>query len=246
VANDEAKSPWIGFWQVVDDDADDDDIVPYPPLHTTLSLGRSGFSLYTQSHFIEIRAGASRRPPVDWPATEAEERAWFETSYVSYGVCAWSETNDAWAVAQRPAATAGGGAALETERHASFDDDHAAVGTERWRRLSGIGTSPLSGAWEQAGPDERWTYLISAGHYAVVRDVLKLEHDDISRVRANAGARVERARSFDHWPFITTHGVGFIDARKHETFRVAAFEHDAFAAGFATDGSDAVKWQRLE
>ena len=52
-------SPWVGFWQVVYDDRDDE-IVPYPPLHTTMSLRRSGFSAYTDTHFIEVRTAAER------------------------------------------------------------------------------------------------------------------------------------------------------------------------------------------
>jgi hypothetical protein len=241
----EETSPWIGFWQVVYEDADDE-IVPYPPLRTTVSLRRSGFSLYTQSNYIEMRAAANRRPPAGWPATPAEKRGWFETSHVSYGACTWTEAHDGWTVAHRPAAAAGGEAAPENERRATLESHRATVGGERWRRLSGPGASPLVGGWEQTGPTERWMYLTCAGHYAVVREVLNLEHDDIGRIGANAGARVESARSFDHWPFITSGGVGSMDARKHETFRVTAVDPDRFTAGFAPDGSDAVGWQRID
>ena len=45
----------------------DDEIVPYPALYTTMSLRRSGFSAYTETHFIEIRTAANRRPPAGWP-----------------------------------------------------------------------------------------------------------------------------------------------------------------------------------
>jgi hypothetical protein len=240
-------SPWIGFWQVVYDEADDD-IIPFPALYTTVSLRRSGFSVYTATRYIEIRAAANRRPPAGWPATDRETREWYDTCSVSSGSCSWTESSGGWTVEHRADGASGGLAQLPTVRHAEVSGDEATVGDERWRRLSGDGSSPLAGAWEQAAPDERWTYLVTAGHFAVVRLALDGDEDgdSIDRVSANAGARVESARSFDHWPFITTHGVGSMDARKHETFRLTEVAHDAFSAGFASDGSDAVQWQRIE
>ena len=89
-------------------------------------------------------------------------------------------------------------------------------------------------------------YLATAGHYAVARVFLDRDDSDTDRIHANAGARVEAARSFDNWPFITTHGVGSIDARKHETFRLTVVSQNSFSAGFAADGSDATPWDRIE
>jgi len=238
-------SPWVGFWQVMYDDSDDE-IVPYPALYTTMSLRRSGFSAYTEAHFIELRAAANRRPAVGWPPTDDERQAWHDTISVSTGTCAWRQSPGGWRVEHRPDDTGGGMHPLPTVRPATLEGDIATVGGERWRRLSGGGSSPLAGAWRQDQSGERWTYLVTAGHYAVVRSALDRGPSDKDRVGANAGARVEAGRSFDHWPFITTNGVGSMDGRKHETFRVTHVESESFSAGFASDGSDAVPWRRLE
>lgn len=244
-SGDAARYPWMGFWQVVYTESEDE-IVPYAPLHTTLSLRRSGFSLYTRSRFVQFRAAANRRPAAAWPATEAERRSWFDTCHVSFGACTWTHADGGWNVSHEPVAAAGGEPAPGTERRAVLEGDKATVGDEPWRRLSGAGASPLAGAWEQTGPSERWTYLISAGHYAVVRQRLDADEGELGSVSGNAGARVESARSFDHWPFIATGGIGSIDARKHETFRLTTVELGTFSAGFASDGSDASPWQRIE
>jgi hypothetical protein len=129
---------------------------------------------------------------------------------------------------------------------------------EIWRRLSGAGSSPLSGAWESAGPGERWLYLSSAGHFAVARESLdrplpahdgRLSDNEVAGLvqgfGANAGARIETRVSFDHWPMVATTNPGAMDCRKHETFRLHRVEGDRFEAGFAPDGSDSVEWRRL-
>ena len=77
--------PWEGFWQVVYDD-DDEEIISYPALFTTMSLRRSGFSVYTGKYFVEIRTAAGRRPPAGWPPTEAETIASFQTATALPGI----------------------------------------------------------------------------------------------------------------------------------------------------------------
>lgn len=236
---------WVGFWQVIYDN-NDDEIVPYPPLYTSMSLRRSGFSAYTDTHYIELRAAANRRPPAGWPATDTEQRAWHDTIIVACGTCTWRPDRAGWNVEHHPEAAGGGLPPLDTLRQAKLDGHEATVGHERWRRLSGAGSTPLAGAWRQEHPGEQWLYLVTAGHYAVARINLDREASTTDRIGANAGARVEGSRSFDHWPFITTSGVGAMDARKHETFRLTELTDNAFSAGFANDGADAVEWQRIE
>jgi hypothetical protein len=261
------QQPWEGFWQVVYAD-DDEEIVSYPPLFTTVSLRRSGFSVYTGRFFVEIRTATGRRPPAGWPPTEAETIAGFRSARALGGPCTWSATRGGFEVEHVP--TMAHDPRLSGRRFrstASIEGDAARVQRvdaeghredEVWRRLSGPGSSPLAGAWESGGEGERWLYLVTAGHFGVMREAPgrvfpargELSDAEVAALRqgsgANAGARVETRVSFDHWPMIATSNPGPIDCRKHETFRIIKLGPDTFEAALALDASDAAEWRRLE
>jgi hypothetical protein len=126
-----------------------------------------------------------------------------------------------------------------------------------WRRLSGRGSSPLAGAWESVGVRDRWLYLVSAGHYAIVREDLQrplpkrgdaLSDEEVLEIcdgfGANAGACLVSSSSFDHWPMVSSNQAGF-EARKHETFLLKIVEPNRLVLSLSADGSNASEWKRL-
>jgi hypothetical protein len=259
------SEPWAGFWQVVFDDPEEE-IIPYPPLYTTLSLRSSGFSLYAGGYFIEIRTEKGRRPPQGWPATTEEKIHYFRTSSACGGSCSWTKAGDSWTAEHQISTSADPRSNGSRIRYvATFDGDRARVqvtcrdGTSRsenWRRLSGVGSSPLAGVWKSTGPKDRWLFAVTAGHYAVTREDLQrpsvsagaLSDQAVSALcdgfGANAGAIVVSAGSFDNWPMVASSVAGF-EARKHETFRLKTVEPHRLVLALAADGSDASEWTRL-
>ena len=259
--------PWEGCWQVIYDDLDEE-IISYPPLFTTMSLRRSGLSIYTSNFFIEIRTASGRTPPAGWPATEAETIAGFKSASAHGGSCRWRTVSDGFEVEHIPTMSHDPKVSGRAFRYSVLiDGDVARVKRtgndgrsedEVWRRLSGAGSSPLAGAWESESDGQRWLYLVTAGHFGVMRQKqnrvistdVELSDREIAEIAretsANAGARLETGVSFDHWPMITTGTPGTIDCRKHETFRIVAIENSVFVAALKLDATDATEWRRLQ
>jgi len=161
-----------GFWQVVYDDIEVE-IVRYRALFTTIALRRLGFSIYADGQFIEIRADARRHPPAGWPATDAEVITNFRTAQAVGGKCELRAAGLGFEVEHTPTIVQDPRDRGKTSIYSmQISGDEARVGRqgsgEVWRRLSGAGSSPLAGAWESVGPNERWLYLVSAGHFAVM------------------------------------------------------------------------------
>ena len=129
---------------------------------------------------------------------------------------------------------------------------------EEWRRLSGPGTTALSGAWESRDAEGRWLYLVTAGHYGVMRASsdrprAPAQGDAFSDAEtfalfegfgANAGARVETAATFDHWPMIAQ--VAGYEVRKHETFRIKLVEPERCLLTIPPDEDPGEGWRRLD
>lgn len=129
--------------------------------------------------------------------------------------------------------------------------------TETWRRLSGAGNTPLAGAWESGDPDDLWMYLVTAGHYGVIRTSSdrprapangeEFSDDEVFALwegfGANAGARLETVGSFDHWPMLAQ--VAGYEVRKHETFRMITVEDDRFVAILPPYEEPDEGWRRI-
>ena len=129
--------------------------------------------------------------------------------------------------------------------------------SERWRKLSGAGASPLAGSWESGEPGNPWVYLVTAGHYGVMytdsnRPRYPANGDDFTDEEvlalwagfgANAGARLETSKTFDHWPMLAQ--VAGYEVRKHETFRFEDVHSDRFTA-FLPPLDDGEVWHRLD
>jgi len=260
------SSPIEGFWQVIDDDKEER-IIPYSALYTTLSLRAAGFSIYAGGYFLQIRTATGRRPPAGWPASRAERIGYFRTSEVVGGSYSWHETASGGTIEHRVSITAD-----PRLRNSTFQcalDYHGDFGRvqiarrdgrrteEAWRRLSGVGSSTLAGAWESRTANDYWMYLVTAGHYGVVNE--KLDRPAVPHANAlsddetftladtfgsNAGARLEGTTSFDHWPMVSSNQAGF-EARKHETFRLQSVEKDRLVISLAADGPDASEWKRI-
>lgn len=258
--------PWEGFWQVLYDDVDED-IVPFRDTTTALRTAQ-GFSIYTRTHFMEIRVDGMRHPPAAWPPTRSEAIAMLRAFFACAGPCAWREVVDGWrgdqAIIMASDPRIEGNAihcSLEMEGDRGRCQRVLPDGTqvsETWRRLSGAGASPLAGAWESGGPDDLWMYLVTAGHYGVIRTTsarpkAPSQGEEFSDAEAyalwegfgaNAGARLETAETFDHWPMIGQ--VAGYEVRKHETFRIDLVEDDRFIATLSPDEEPDEGWRRLD
>src|SRR5262245_49787985 len=90
--------PYEGFWQILIPDSPADEIIDYPPMHTTLSLRASGFILYAGGYFIEIRTQKGRRPPASWPPSSAERISFHRTASAFGGRCSWKSDGE-WTAA---------------------------------------------------------------------------------------------------------------------------------------------------
>jgi hypothetical protein len=258
-------NPWEGFWQVVYDDPRDE-IVPRDELYTTISLRRSGFSVYAGGRFLHIRAESGRRPPSGWPPTDAERIAWARTASSAAGTCAWRSVDGGWvgeheiSMAPDPRDTGSSSTLRATIDGTQADvviESGGAPTRETWRRLSGPGSSPLAGAWGATGERDRWMFLVTEGHYGVVRQDLErrmpaageaLGDDELLRISdgfgSNAGAIVVTATSFDNHPFLSSNAAGY-EALKHPTFKIVSADEERIVIGLRADGSDASPWGRL-
>lgn len=259
------NSPWEGFWQVLYQPGDES-IVRFRDT-TTAVRPALGFSVYAGGHFIELRATAARRPPEGWPPTRVEAVEMLRAFRALAGRSSWREEGDRWegtnttTMASDPRLE-GGVASCVLE----IDGDHASCqrtmpdgtsGIEAWRRLSGAGSSPLAGAWESGDPDDLWMYLVTAGHFGVIRTSSDrprspasgetFTDDEIYALwggfGANAGARLETYASFDHWPFLGQ--VAGYEVRKHETFRIEGVETDRFVANLPPYEDPGDGWRRI-
>lgn len=258
-------NPYEGFWQVVYE-ASGEEIVSYKGMHTTVSLRASGFSIYVGGHFLQITAMKDRLPPEGWPLSGEEKIRYFRSSSAIAGRCLWEKVNGGWMATHQVTLSSDPrirGMDIHYVVHLREDNaqvegidlDGAKV-NETWRRLSGPGSGDLAGAWESTGPTDRWLFLVSAGHYGVVREDLNRPAlpgagalSDAQTLAAydgfgaNAGAIVVGSASFDNWPMISTQ-AGY-EARKHPTFRIRSMTRDRLVLSFAADGSDASNWSRI-
>lgn len=260
-----AAGPWQGFWQVLYEPADEE-IVEFRNT-TTAIRAALGFVILTGSHFMEVRSTAARRPPEGWPPTREEAIAMFRDFSAHAGDSTWQEQQGRWVA--ESAITMAADPRLEGTmvRHVleidgeicrcewTMEDGRSA--TETWRRLSGAGTTPLAGAWESGDQEDLWVYLVTQGHYGVIRTSsdrprAPANGDEYSdeelfaiweRFGANAGARLETERSFDHWPMLGQ--VAGYEIRKHETFRLGRVETGRFVAFLPPYEDQGEEWRRL-
>lgn len=256
---------WEGYWQVVYD-ADTEEIVEFRNT-TTAIRAALGFVILTGRHFMEIRSTAARQPPEGWPPTREEAIAMLRDFSAYAGDSTWQEQQGRW-VAESAITMAADPRlegtmvrhVLEIEEHMCrcerTMEDGSSV-TETWRRLSGAGTAPLAGAWESGDPDDLWMYLVTEGHYGVIRTSSDRprtpangeEFSDDEMVAlwegfgANAGARLETGGSFDHWPMLGQ--VAGYEIRKHETFRLITVEDDRFVAVLPPYEDADEGWRRI-
>lgn len=257
--------PWEGFWQVVYDSSDE---VVVPFRNTTVALRPAlGFSIHTPSHFMELRSTERRNPPEGWPPTEQEAVAMLRGFRAYAGRSRWQGENGRFTgenliTMSSDPRLEGGTCSYQLE----IDGDHCICertvpdGTrikETWRRLSGPGSSPLAGAWESGEPDDLWVYLVTAGHYGVMRtssdrprqpaDGNDYTDEEVYALwegfGANAGARLETEASFDHWPMLGQ--VAGYEIRKHETFRLHAVGEEKFVATLPPYEEPDDGWRRI-
>jgi hypothetical protein len=256
-----------GCWQVLYDDPHDE-FVPVDGTWTDVSLRRSGFSVYAGGQFVQLRVESGRPLPTSWPPSAAERIRYFRTATSAAGPCSWRAAESGWTGTHTVTTSPD-----PRDHGSSFEyvatpgpDGHIEVVGERadgtrvhesWRRLSGPGTSPLAGAWESTGAEERWLLLVTEGHYGVTREHLhramlpptgELGEEEILSIcdtqSCNVGAIVVTTTSFDNHPFASTSLPGY-DAAKHPSFRLVSVEPDRLMIGFRDDGSDAAPWTRL-
>lgn len=253
-----------GCWQILYDEPNVE-VVPFG--NTTVAVRPFGLVLYAAGSFLHLRVPEGRRPQ-RWPPSRSALIEYFRGSSAAAGRATWRETPTGWVadheieMALDPRLK---GARVRYE--ARIDGDHAQVrlggagqgpAEERWRRLSGPGVSFLAGAWEESNDQERWLYLVTAGHFGVMREALQLpiishrhelSDDDVGSlldaVGANAGAQVTTPGSFDHWPMIASNFAGY-EIRKHQTFRLVETKPDQFRATLPGSPGDDVPstWSR--
>jgi len=253
VRSENTNQHWLGFWQILYESGDED-VVPFR--NTTIAMRQTlGFVILTRSHFMEIRTTEKRRSPVGWPPTENEAVTMLRGFSAYAGRYDWKQAGDSLQLDQT--ITMASDPRLEgssTRWTASIDDDVCTRrialiggedGSETLQRLSGAGKSPLAGTWETGTANDRWMYLVTAGHYGIIRAESGRpthpkngqEFNDTEmyaiweKFGANAGARLEAKATFDHWPMIAQ--VAGYEVRKHETFRIESIEPNRFVASIA-------------
>jgi hypothetical protein len=254
-----------GFWQVLHDSGDEEIV----ELRNTTTAIRPalGFSIFAGGHFLELRSLAPRRPPAGWPPTREEAVAMLRDFTAHAGDSTWQEDDGRWTgeslttMASDPRLE---GTMVRYVLEINGDvcrcektmEGGGSV-TETWRRLSGAGGTPLAGAWESGDPDDLWMYLVTAGHYGVIRtssarprtpaDGVDFSDDELFTIwegfGANAGARLETAGSFDHWPMLAQ--VAGYEVRKHETFQLVTVEPDRFEANLPPYEEVDDGWRRI-
>jgi hypothetical protein len=259
------SGPWEGYWQVLQGPADEA-IVEFRNTTTAVRSGL-GFSILTPRHFMELRSNGPRQPPEGWPPTRQEAIAMLREFTAHAGDSTWQGEHGRWKA--ESIITMAGDPRLEGTmvRHELEIDgelarcersmeDGTSV-TETWRRLSGAGTSPLAGAWGSGDQDELWVYLVTGGHYGVIRTSSErprgpargneFSDDEMFALwegfGANCGARLETERSFDHWPMLGQ--VAGYEIRKHETFRLITVEDDRFVAVLPPYEEPGEGWRRI-
>lgn len=254
-----------GYWQVLYD-GPEEEIVEFRNT-TTAIRAAVGFSVFAGGHFLELRSVSPRRPPEGWPPTREEAIAMLRNFSAHAGDTTWQEESDR--LVAESLITMASDPRLEGTmvRHILDVDgdfcrcqrtmeDGSSV-TESWRRLSGSGTTPLAGAWESGDTDDLWMYLVTQGHYGVIRtssdrprmpaDGVDFGDDEVFALwegfGANAGARLETDGSFDHWPMLAQ--VAGYEIRKHETFRLITVEDDRFVAILPPYEKPDEGWRRI-
>ncbi|MGH8945499.1 MAG: hypothetical protein ACRDVL_05065 [Acidimicrobiia bacterium] len=256
---------WEGFWQVLYRD-DGESIVRFRDTTTSVRPGL-GFSIFAARHFMELRSTGPRRPPAGWPPTKEEAIAMLRDFTAHAGDSTWQEDDGRWT--GESLITMASDPRLEGTmvRHVlEIDGDQCRCEStieggdsisEIWRRLSRAGSTPLAGAWESGDPDDLWMYLVTAGHYGVIRtssarprspaDGDDFSDDELFSIwegfGANAGARLETAGSFDHWPMLAQ--VAGYEVRKHETFQLVTVEPDRFVANLPPYEEVDDGWRRI-
>jgi hypothetical protein len=259
------SGPWEGYWQVLHEPVEEE-IVQFRNT-TTAVRSALGFVILTGRHLMEIRSTAARRPPEGWPPTREEAIAMLRDFSAFAGDSTWQERDRRWVA--ESVITMAGDPRLEgvMMRHVlEIDGDLCRCErtmeggdpvTETWRRLSGAGNTPLAGAWESGDSDDLWMYLVTAGHYGVIRTSSDRprapgnggEYSDNEVFAlwegfgANAGARLETVGSFDHWPMLAQ--VAGYEVRKHETFRLITVEDDRFVAILPPYEEPDEGWRRI-
>jgi hypothetical protein len=129
---------------------------------------------------MELHSTAPRHPPQGWPPTDEEAIDMFRAFTATAGRANWEQKGDHLRVGQLAVTMAHDPRFEGTTMRCALDIDgdkavcetatpNANGSAETWRRLGGTGSSPLSGAWENAGEDDIWIYLVTAGHYGVMR-----------------------------------------------------------------------------
>jgi hypothetical protein len=257
--------PWDGFWQVVYETGPEEFALVR---NTTMAVKpASGFSIQTHGHFLELRSTESRQPPEGWPPTRDEAIAMLRGFHAFAGETSWRTNGDRSRSESR--ITMASDPRLEGETSVyelTVDGDRGLCtrtmpdGTrfeEEWRRLSGPASTPLAGAWESGDPEDLWIYLVTAGHYGVMRTSSDRPRrpahgpdytDDETYALwngfgANAGARLETEQSFDHWPMLGQ--VAGYEIRKHETFWLLTMEASRFVAVLSPHDEPDDGWRRI-
>lgn len=259
------SGPWEGYWQILEDRAQEE-IVEFRNTTTALRPGL-GFVILTSRHFMDIRSTAPRQPPEDWPPTRVEAIAMLREFAAIAGDSTWQEQDGQWSAESMITMASDPRLEGSMVRHileidgdtcrseSTRQDGSSAI--ETWRRLSGAGSTPLAGAWESGGPEDLWMYLVTAGHYGVIRTSSNrprvpangddFDDDEIFALwegfGANAGARLETAGSFDHWPMLSQ--VAGYEIRKHQTFRLITVEDHRFVAVLPPYEDADEGWRRI-
>ena len=257
--------PWCGFWQLLTDDTGLE-IVPFN--RTSLAVRPLiGYTVYSENHFIEIRILGKRVVPASGYAPSDEEIiAAFPLEYSVGGWCSWTESDDGWAAEHR--IDMARDPRLEGKsfnRTMKFKEVHgvsvrsvknAELTEEKWRKLSGPGMTPLSGAWKVESETERWMSIVTSAHYGVMRaginrSKVPSQGDEFNDAEilalckecgSNAGARIETPETFENWPFVATnHGY---ETRKHDTFKISNVKEDRFTISIPPS-SFSEEWTRL-
>ena len=261
----DVSGPWEGYWQVVYDSGAEE-IVEFRNT-TTAVRPALGFSVFAGGHFLELRSTASRTPPAGWPPTREEAIAMLRDFSAVAGRSSWREDGSRW-VSESKVSMAGDPRlegtivrhVLEVEGETARCErsiERAGAVPETWRRLSGAGDTPLAGAWQSGDPDDLWMYLVTQGHYGVIRTSSaqprtpangdEFSDDEMFALwegfGANAGARLETGGSFDHWPMLGQ--VAGYEIRKHETFRLITVEDDRFVAVLPPYEDADEGWRRI-
>ena len=251
-----------GFWQVLFED-DDEDVRAVGT--GTLAIREAGCWIYAGDRYMEFHAEKERVVPAAYPPTEQEAAAMFRTHRAVFGTWTAEDDGDRLVVTHRPEFAVDPrmeGNAYEHTVLINGDTAEIRRGsaggggpTLRWRRLSGRGSSPLAGAWQTGDETDRWSYLVTAGHYGVMRADLSVLADwprdaEPSDPEAaaffearslNAGAHLLARRTVDHWPMYGS--TTAYEMRKHPTFYLPSISADEIQMSFGPDDEPGRWWR---